>query len=583
MTERPNLRRRRLAGAMLVLCGLATAACGRSDARAAGGDVAEGEWSPSGSDVKGVAAAQVSAALRTRLDAGRRPDGVAAESWRRMDVLYERYADRPFWLEGDGLNARARALIGAVAEARRDALPLDSYPLARLHQALTTLDDERRPSAEQLAEAEMLLSAVYVSLTEDMLTGALDPGEVSQAWHIEPTATEVDSALVRSFRHGDLAASLAALQPQGDDYALLRRELERYRQLVEAGGWTPVPAGEVLKPGDRGDPARLQALAARLQAEGYLGGDAAPAVTPVSQSPARQPAANVYDQRLAGAVAAFQARHNIVVDSILGGETLESLNLPADYRLGQIAANLERQRWLPRSLGSRYVYVNVPAFELHAFDGGQERLNMRVVVGAEYNDQDTPAFSDSMSYVVFRPYWNVPDNIAEEEIWPKAAEDPGYLARRNYEVVEENGKRRIRQTPGDHNALGLVKFMFPNDFAIYLHHTPESDLFERDVRAFSHGCIRVEDPVALANYVLGWDPARIRQAMEAGPDNQEVGLERKLPVYIVYFTTYGKDGQLYFGNDLYKRDDEMVSRVGSGARVSPETERVLAQLAELVE
>lgn len=587
MTEGANLRRGRRLGVALVLSALALGACGRSERD---GDVASGEWSPSGSDVKNVQAAALATALRTRLEADQRPPKTDAGSWRRMDVLYASYADRPFWLEDDGFNARAAALLAALADAENDALSLDAYPLAELHRAMTAVDDERRPSAEQLAEAELLLSSVYVALTEDLLTGQLDPSQISQAWHIEPLQSDVDSALARSFRQGDLARSLASLRPQSDDYALLRRELARYRQLVDAGGWSAVPGGATLKPGDPADPARMQALAARLHAEGYLDDPTAPTATPVAlrQSPrgaaARAPdSAAVYDPQLAGAVAAFQARHNIVVDSVLGGETLESLNLPADYRLGQIAANLERQRWLPHSLGSRYIYVNVPAFELHAFDGGKEALNMRVVVGAEYNDQDTPAFADSMSYVVFRPYWNVPENIAEEEIWPKVAADPGYLASRHYEVVEENGERRIRQTPGDHNALGLAKFMFPNDFAIYLHDTPESELFERDVRALSHGCIRVEDPAALANFVLGWDRTRIEQAMQSGRDNQEVALERKLPVYIVYFTTYGRDGQLFFGNDLYQRDGALVSRVASAARVSPQAKQVLEKMREIVE
>jgi murein L,D-transpeptidase YcbB/YkuD len=274
----------------------------------------------------------------------------------------------------------------------------------------------------------------------------------------------------------------------------------------------------------------------------------------------------VYDARLAGAVARFQAHHAIEVDSVLGPGTVEAMNRSAEYRAGQIAANMERFRWLPRNLGSRYVLVNVPAFQLDAYDGGQKSLSMRVVVGSEFEDRATPTFADSMSVVVFRPYWNVPDNIAEKEIFPKAAADPGYFASRNYEYWNDNGTQRVRQKPGDDNSLGLVKFMFPNQFAIYLHDTPEKALFQQDVRAASHGCIRLEKPEELAQWVLGWDAARVQQAMETGADNQQVNLPQSIPVYIAYFTAYARDGQLYFGNDVYDRDRDIVQPVARNAR-----------------
>jgi murein L,D-transpeptidase YcbB/YkuD len=302
-------------------------------------------------------------------------------------------------------------------------------------------------------------------------------------------------------------------------------------------------------------------------------------------------------------VAEFQARHGIVVDSILGEQTVASLNVPAEYRMGQIAANLERLRWLPRTLGERYVFVNVPAFRLAAFDSGRKVLDMRVVVGAEYKDRATPVFADSMAYVVFRPYWNVTPSIAVKEILPKVAADPGYLDRHGYEVVRGqsddapvvdasqlsesallSGRLRIRQRPGEENSLGYAKFIFPNDFNIYLHDTPQRDLFDKDVRAFSHGCIRVQQPAELAEYVLGWDAGRVQEAMSTGKDNQYVRLAHKLPVYIVYLTTYIRDGQLYFGNDLYDRDDALVKKVAEGgATPSPETLRTLEELRQLVE
>jgi len=243
------------------------------------------------------------------------------------------------------------------------------------------------------------------------------------------------------------------------------------------------------------------------------------------------------------------------------------MNVPASYRLGEIAANMERFRWLPRSFGSRYIFVNVPAFKLEAFDSGQKTLEMKVIVGQEYQNKATPVFADSMETVVFRPYWNVPPSIAEKEIFPKGS---GYMASQNMETFNDHGRTAVRLRPGPKNALGFVKFLFPNDFNIYLHDTPNHELFEKDVRAFSHGCIRLEKPAELAQWVLGWPADKVEQSMRDGPDDHGVKLPRKIPVYITYFTTYINNGQLNFGNDLYNRDDKLVPAVMSGAMPSKE-------------
>jgi murein L,D-transpeptidase YcbB/YkuD len=284
---------------------------------------------------------------------------------------------------------------------------------------------------------------------------------------------------------------------------------------------------------------------------------------------------------LAGAVANFQAHHDIGVDSMLGPETVNALNEPVSFRLGQIAANLERYRWLPRSLGQRYILVNVPAFELTAYDSGKAALQMKVIVGQDYQGKATPVFSDSMEFVVFRPYWIVPDSIASKEIYPKLAADPTYLDRNNYEIVTIDHRKRVRQKPGDKNSLGLVKFMFPNDFNIYLHDTPQGELFNKDVRAFSHGCIRLQHPDQLAQFVLGWPMDSVHREMQDGPDDHQVNLKHKIPVFIVYFTAYEKDGQLYFGNDLYNRDDKLVQSVAAAAQSDSASIRAVQTLRQV--
>lgn len=584
--------------AMLAAATLGACVGGDDDATARGDVEAEG-WTPIAGEVRGVPVAEVQAAIRARLERDdARPASVTEREWARVQELYGAYGASPLFLGADGLAMRARAVITAIADAPAEALDPTHYPVAELQRAVAGVD-ARDPTADQLAAADLQLTAAYVAYAEDMLTGQLDPREVSQAWHIDPQQTDVDSAVARALRDARFDQALAGMRPQNADYELLRGELARYRELVAKGGWRTVPAGPSLKPGEPAPAARLQALRARLATEGLLALGDEPA--PQGASPAtageaqrrRQAAGegasaaggaatgSVYDGDLAGAVAQFQARHGIVVDSILGAETVTSLNVPAEYRLAQIAANLERHRWLPRTLGARYVLVNVPAFRLEAYEGGESKLTMNVVVGAEFNDQSTPTFADSMSYVVFRPYWNVPENIAEEEIYPKAAADPGYFEARNYEEVTENGKTRVRQTPGGDNALGLVKFMFPNEFAIYLHDTPEKALFQQDVRAASHGCIRVEHPDRLAQWVLGWDAERVRQAMASGEDDTQVDLERKVPVYIAYFTAYARDDQLYFGNDVYDRDRTIVQAIAPAARPDAGMVRAVRALREL--
>ena len=203
---------------------------------------------------------------------------------------------------------------------------------------------------------------------------------------------------------------------------------------------------------------------------------------------------------------------------------------------------------------------------------------MKVIVGEEYEDKATPVFSDSMETVVFRPYWNVTPDIQAKEIEPKIASNPGYLAANDMEYWNDGGARRIRQRPGPKNSLGFVKFLFPNDFNIYLHDTPTHELFDKDVRAFSHGCIRVEKPAELAQWVLGWDASRVEQAMHEAGDNRGVKLPKKIPVYIAYGTAYVRDGQLYFGNDLYHRDDALVKAMAEGALVSPRGVKAIEEL-----
>ena len=529
-------------------------------------------WNPQAlASVRGVSVQTLRDTIGQRLTADR-PSTTEPRLWKRVVRLYGLYSNAPLWLGGNGvLKDRVASLVSALASADSDALDLSRYPLDDLRQALQAVVGQA--TASNLAKLDVLLTTTYAAIGQDLLTGQIDPRTMSQDWHISTRAEDVDSALAGVLRSETLAKSLAILRPPQDDYAELRRQLQRYRDLSQRGGWSRVPEGKSKKPGEKESAARLTALRERLKVEGLV--DSAGASSDNGGETAEP---STYDHELAGAVAQYQAHHGIVVDSILGTETVESLNVPVEYRVGQLAANLERYRWLPRHLGSDYILVNVPAFRLIAYDSTGPALEMKVIVGSEYEDKNTPVFSDSMHYVVFRPYWNVPDKIAEKEIYPKLAADSSFLERNNYEFFRDGGKQRIRQKPGPKNALGLVKFLFPNDFNIYLHDTPDDQLFAKDIRAFSHGCIRLEKPAEMAQWVLGWTPEEVRQAMEDGPDNKTVTLDEKIPVYIVYFTAYLRDGRLFFGNDLYKRDDKLVARLKNGAMPNGEARGLLAEI-----
>ncbi len=522
-------------------------------------------WAPATlENVQGVPIADLKTALAARL-AAKAPEGVDADDWHHTQGLYKSLGETLLWFTTDGLaKDRAGALTNAVLGISDDGLRTDAYPITELSNALNAIKTPK-PTAEQIANADVLLSSVYASLGEDLLVGQIPPKATGQAWHIDPMEDDVDSALVHSL--GDtLERGIAEMRPPDAEYAALQKELGRYRDIVAKGDWPQVPSGKTLRVGKSDSPARLEALRTRLSMEGlYVGAAGASSADTTAPATTTASSSGVYDAALAEAVGRFQTRHAITVDKTLSPETVASLNVPAAYRLGQIAANLERYRWMPRSLGAKYVFVNIPAFRLTAFDSGEKTLEMKVIVGQDFEDKATPVFSDSMEFVVFRPYWNITPDIQAKEIAPKIAADPSYMDRENLEYFKDGGATRIRQKPGPKNALGFVKFLFPNNFNIYLHDTPNHELFNKDVRAFSHGCIRVEQPSQLAQWVLGWDAAKVDSAMSNGKDNSTIKLPKKLPVYITYGTAFIREGELHFGNDLYHRDDKLVKAAAAGA------------------
>lgn len=478
---------------------------------------------------KSVSAADVRLAITARLATPHRPDWIPARQWTRVVRLYEQFDYAALWSDPPGVKPRARALFRAIEQAPFHALSTSGYSVAFVRSTVNGTAMTVPASAERLAEADLRLTAAYVSYASDMLAGQVDPRTVSQAWHISRRPAEIDSALAATLRGDNLETGLAAMIPADPAYRTLQSAYARYRGIADSGGWPAVRGTRNLR--------------ARLEVEGILARQQ-DSVAPNAAS----------DVGLLVAVKRFQALHGLDTTGAPDPATLRALNVTAADRAHQIGANMERMRWLPRTLGSRYVVVNIPSFRLHAHDSAGTVLEMKVAVGAEYDRRATPAFSDSMEYVVFRPYWNVPARIAQQEILPRARSDSGLLDRLGYEWYGDGRGRRLRQRPGPTNALGNVKFMFPNQFDIYLHDTPDKSVFARADRGVSFGCIRLERPDLFAQFVLGWPLDSVQRSMRRPPDNRTVVLPRKLPVYIVYFTVFPRGDGVAFANDLYDRD-----------------------------
>ena len=535
---------------------------------------------PASGDVHGSRAAeratdstQVGAALTTALD-GARPTWLRTDQWAIVARLYrpEGPAATPAarWLDAERVAPRAGELAAALGAVDTLGLRPSDYGLEALNAALRAAASAPAGAggAEALARADLLLTASFVALTDDLLTGRLDPRAVEPSWHIAPRAFDVGGRIASALdavRAGQTVGNvLAGLRPDYGSYGALLQALARYRALERGGGWPRLPEGPTLRPGDVD--ARVPVLRRRLAAEGY------------TSSPS---SGDTLDGTLAGIVALFQQRHGLAVDSAIGPRTRSALDISAAMRVRQIEANLERVRWLPVDPGDRFIVVNVPAFTLYAFDGTTRALTMRVVVGSELASRRTPIFADTMEYIQFGPYWNVPRSIAVNEILPQARRDRGYLARNGYQILRGWGddapvvnprtlsnaalfssRYRVRQQPGPDNALGRVKFMFPNDYAVYLHDTPSRSRFEQADRALSHGCVRVGDPEALAAFVLrdraDWPPDSIAAVLAAGRRVRVSLRHVGPPVYLIYLTAFGRDGQVFFRDDIYDRDARLL-------------------------
>ncbi len=514
----------------------------------------------------------VQQALRDRVVALRgngelRPAGgeIAARS-----LISEFYANRgyaPVWSDA----GRRRALLRAVDDSASHGLDPADYQFDLLRR----LADDGVRGAGSLADRELLFTEALVRLVYHLRFGKVDPRELYKEWNFSRSlgAVEPVRALEALVGAEPLGPAIELYAPRLEAYRQLRAALVEHRAMEVLGGWSAVPPGPTLRPGDR-DP-RVAILRQRLKASGdHL------------QPPPSD--GNLFDDALRDSVLAFQARHGLEPDGAVGRKTLAALRVDVGRRIDQIRVNLERLRWVAQDVAGDYLLVNIAGFNARLYLDGKLAWQSRVVVGRPY--RKTPAFRAEMQYLVLNPEWVLPPTILKEDVLPKLAHDRAYLAEHDMRVVTSAGRAvdvgevdwaryrtggfpyQIVQAAGPDNPLGRVKFMLPNPYSVYLHDTPSKNLFRRSERAYSSGCIRLERPMELAVLLLD-DPAQwSAEALEAEiakGETRNVQIGRRVPVMILYFTAeVGEDGRAYFHPDLYDQDAAVLAALGRPFRFS---------------
>jgi murein L,D-transpeptidase YcbB/YkuD len=475
-----------------------------------------------------------------------------------LQAYYQTFGGELLWLG----SSRADKFISRLRNAEADGLDPNDYP----SKQLTTLS-ETGPSTDKrgLAIIELYFSAAFLEYASDLKVGRFLPSKIDPNFFIEDRTIDQLLALKNLARADGIDRFFDDWQPAGPRYAALRTVLAKYRALAAKGGWSAVPLGDAIRPGMT-DP-RVPAIRARLS------------LTDGASTELAATEAQVYDNALVEAVKRFQARQGLDVDGVIGSTTIVGMNVPVQERINSIILAMERLRWMPEDLGQQYLIVNIAGFELRRINAGEVEERMAVVVGKPYHR--TPVFSDRIRFLELNPYWNVPPKIAINEELPALQRNPANLAAQGFEVVR--GEQvidprsvdwssfgaghfpyQLRQRPGPNNALGRVKFMFPNPHNVYLHDSPAQSLFGRSVRAFSHGCIRLSKPLELAEQVLrvggvqGWTKDRINNVV-ASTKTTVVNLREPLPVHITYLTAWADDGVANFRQDIYGHDAKLLA------------------------
>jgi murein L,D-transpeptidase YcbB/YkuD len=483
------------------------------------------------------------------------------------------------WLRDRRPTPQALAMVVEFKQAQLKGLTPDDYDGLRWDARLAKLASAAPPPSDSdQVHFDLALTICAMRFISDLHVGRVNPQHFKFGLEIGTKQYDLAEVLrTRMLDAPDEDAAIAKVEPPYDGYRRAEAALPEYLKLATQGDVAQVPVpGRSIHP--RQPYAGVPQLVARLRQLGDLA---------ASQDVSAD--SRTYSGPVVDAVEHFQGRHGLAPDGVLGAGTVSELNKPIAYRLQQLDLALERYRWIPRHFPEPPIVVNIPEFRLRTMRRQPaEFISMKVVVGRAFRSQ-TPVFADEMRYLIFRPYWNVPTAIQRNELIPKIQRNPNYVAEHQYEIVGGNGSPvtdgavdadvmrglrsgayTIRQKPGPKNALGLVKFIFPNNYNVYLHSTPQPELFSRARRDFSHGCIRVENPAGLAAWVLrnkpDWNPDRIRATMDGDTDNVQVSLDQPIPVLILYSTAVVEpDNEVHFFDDIYGYDASLQKALQAGA------------------
>ncbi len=483
-----------------------------------------------------------------------------------LSAMYNNTEAAPLWVTSEGPTEKAKIILSYLENSYQHGLNPKEYQVDQLLELWSTID------ADKLAQLDTALTYNLVKYIHDISYGQLKPLESDPALFAEAGDTDFDPvfALKHVLATSDLVKFLDSLPPQHHQYLSLKAGLAHYLKIAENGGWRSVPDGPKLSPGDIDQ--RVSAVRKRLQ------------VTDALLGPAKGPVATKYDPMLKQAVLAFQRQHGLAADGVIGKNTISAMNIPIDEKIASIRINMARWRWQAHDLGEKYVLVNIASFDLKAFEGEKIVLDIPVIVGEDQHQ--TPVFSGRIKYIDVNPFWNIPTSIAQNEELPALRKNSNYLVNRhvrlfsswradaseldstviNWHTITEGqiAGYRLRQDPGPWNALGKIKFIFPNAYSVYMHDTPAHNLFGRTKRNFSHGCIRVSDGLSLALFLLRNQPVDFPVEKFEETYNQEmrkvITLSTPVPVHITYLTTWvDKNGTMYFNRDIYDRDAKLYS------------------------
>jgi murein L,D-transpeptidase YcbB/YkuD len=480
------------------------------------------------------------------------------------------------WVRGGAVTSQAEAIIAILNDAEAKGLNAENYDGPRWAGRLESLRGAReRPSDADFARFDLALTVAIMRYSSDLHFGQANPGLFHSRFDVEREKRDLPGLAERLTKAADVTAVLREIEPPFEGYRRTQKALQMYLAMARAEGGERLPVTK--KPVEPGSSYPSAAQLARLLRR--LGD--------LPENSAIPPASDIYVPALVDAVKHFQARHGLDADGRIGDSTRGQLNTPLTQRINQLKLTLERWRWVPHEFPRPPIVVNIPEFRLRGLNETYNtEIEMKVVVGKAYRHQ-TPVFSAELKFVIFRPYWNVPRSILLAEVLPKLRRDRSYLTKNGYEVVNSqdntvtnsviddqtlaqlrSGRLAIRQVPGPKNSLGLVKFLFPNEHNVYLHATPETVLFSKSRRDFSHGCIRVEKPELLAAWVLrdraDWSPEHIAEAMK-NTETVQVNLDKTIPILIIYATAVVRqNGEVHFFEDIYGQDASLGRLLAQG-------------------